>query len=70
MLGEVYELAEIVGRGIANAAGFRRHEKPESFESGQSIVAVVIAFSVMAANWLALFSLTLHGCRLHYRGGG
>lgn len=50
MLGEVYELAEIVGRGIAKAAGFRRHEKPESFASGQSIVAVVIAVAVIAAS--------------------
>jgi hypothetical protein len=49
MLHEVYELAEIVGRGIAKAAGFRRHEKPEGFEAGQSIVAVVIAVAVLGA---------------------
>ena len=49
MLAEVYELAEIVGRGIAKAAGFRRDEKPESFEAGQSIVAVFIAVAVIGA---------------------
>lgn len=49
MLPEVYELAEIVWRGIAKALGFRRHEKPESFEAGQSIVAVVIAIPVFVA---------------------
>ena len=54
MLHEVYELAEIVWRGIAKALGFRRHEKPESFEAGQSIVAFVIAIPVLAAI-LAMF---------------
>lgn len=54
MLDEAAELAEIVGRGIARVAGFRRHEKPESFEAGQSIVAAVIAIAVMAVGVVLL----------------
>lgn len=51
------DLLDILGRGFGKLLGFRRREKSESFESGQSIVAAVIAagVAILAIGMLAFW---------------
>lgn len=51
------ELYEILARGFAKLFGLRRHERP--FETGQSVVAAVIAIGVVLAAIVALVAWLL-----------